>query len=75
MTTAISVILMIASLVIVLSVTAQEPKTQGMGTLGGQETNVFGKGAHKSKDERLDKFIIAGGIVIFICSIILNAIN
>lgn len=75
MTTVLSVIVMIASLVIVLSVCAQEPKTQGMGSLSGQETNVFGRSAHRSKDETLDKFVIAGGVVLFLGAIIITAIN
>ena len=75
MTTVLSVLLMIASVVLVIAVTLQEPKTDGLGTLAGQETNVFGRSAHKSKNEMLDKVVIFAGVVLFLLSIILLAIN
>lgn len=75
MTTVLSILLMLAALVLVIAVTLQEPKTDGIGTLAGQETNVFGRSAHKSKNELLDKVVIAAGIVLFLISIILLAIN
>ncbi|MDY3007367.1 preprotein translocase subunit SecG [Anaerococcus sp. AGMB00486] len=75
MTTVLSILLMIASLVLVIAVTLQEPKTDGLGTLAGQETNVFGRSAHRSKNEMLDKVVIAAGIVLFVLSIVLLAIN
>lgn len=75
MTTVLSILLMIAALVIVIAVSLQEPKTDGLGTLAGQDTNVFGRSAHRSKNEMLDKVVIASGVVLFIISIILLAIN
>lgn len=75
MTTVLSILLMIASLVLVIAVTLQEPKTDGLGSLAGQETNVFGRSAHRSKNEILDKVVIAAGIVLFVLSIVLLAIN
>lgn len=75
MTTVLSILLMLAALVLVIAVTLQEPKTDGIGTLSGQETNVFGRSAHKSKNELLDKVVIAAGVVLFLISIILLAIN
>ncbi|MDU6547425.1 preprotein translocase subunit SecG [Anaerococcus vaginalis] len=75
MTTVLSVLLMIASVILVIAVTLQEPKTDGLGTLAGQETNVFGRSAHKSKNEMLDKVVIFAGVVLFLLSIILLAIN
>ena len=75
MTTVLSVLLMIASVILVIAVTLQEPKTDGLGTLAGQETNVFGRSAHKSKNEMLDKVVIFAGFVLFLLSTILLAIN
>lgn len=75
MTTVLSVLLMIASVNLVIAVTLQEPKTDGLGTLAGQETNVFGRSAHKSKNEMLDKVVIFAGVVLFLLSTILLAIN
>ena len=75
MTTVLSVLLMLASVILVIAVTLQEPKTDGLGTLAGQETNVFGRSAHKSKNEMLDKVVIFAGVVLFLLSTILLAIN
>lgn len=75
MTTVLSVLLMIASVVLVIAVTLQEPKTDGLGTLAGQETNVFGRSAHRSKNEMLDKVVIFAGVVLFLLSVILLAIS
>ena len=75
MTTVLSVLLMIASVILVIAVTLQEPKTDGLGTLAGQETNVFGRSANKSKNEMLDKVVIFAGVVLFLLSTILLAIN
>lgn len=75
MTTVLSVLLMIASVILVIAVTLQEPKTDGLGSLAGQETNVFGRSAHKSKNEMLDKVVIFAGVVLFLLSTILLAIN
>ena len=75
MTTVLSVLLMIASVILVIAVTLQEPKTDGLGTLAGQETNVFGRSAHKSKNEMLDKVVIFAGVVLFLLSTIVLAIN
>ena len=69
-----AVILMLASLIIVVSVTMQDPKTDGLGTLTGQETNVFGRSAHRTKNEMLDKVVIAGGVLLFIASLIMLAV-
>ena len=69
-----AVILMIASAIIIVAVTMQDPKTEGLGSLTGQETNVFGRSAHRSKNEMLDKVVIAGGILLFLASIIMLAV-
>lgn len=70
-----AVLLMLASLVIIIAVTMQDPKTEGLGALAGQETNVFGRSAHRTKNEMLDKVVIAGGIVLFLLCIIFIVIN
>ncbi|WP_044566061.1 MULTISPECIES: preprotein translocase subunit SecG [Anaerococcus] len=66
----LAVVLMIASLIVIVAVTMQDPKTDGLGTLAGQETNVFGRSAHKTKNEMLDKVVVAGGVLLFLASII-----
>lgn len=71
----LTVLLMIVSLVIVIAVTMQDPKTEGLGSLGGTQTNVFGRSAHKSKNETLDKVVVVGGVLLFLLSIILLAVQ
>ena len=71
----LAVVLMIASIIIIVAVTLQDPKTEGLGALSGTKTNVFGKSAHKSKNESLDKVAIFGGVLLFLGSIIMIAIN
>ena len=66
-----AVLLLIASLIVIVAVTMQEPKTDGLGALAGQETNVFGRSAHRTKNEMLDKVVIVGGVLLFLISIIL----
>ena len=70
----LAVVLMIASLIVIVAVTMQDPKTDGLGTLAGQETNVFGRSAHKTKNEMLDKVVIVGGVLLFLTSIIFLAV-
>lgn len=70
----LAVVLMLASLIIIIAVTLQDPKTDGLGTLAGQETNVFGRSAHKTKNEMLDKVVIVGGVLLFLTSIIFLAV-
>ena len=62
----LAVIMMIASAIVIVAVTLQDPKTDGLGALSGTKTNVFGKSAHKSKNEMLDKVVIFGGVLIAI---------
>ena len=66
----LAVVLMIASLIVIVAVTMQDQKTDGLGTLAGHETNVFGRSAHKTKNEMLDKVVVAGGVLLFLASII-----
>ncbi|EEI83457.1 preprotein translocase subunit SecG [Anaerococcus tetradius] len=71
----LAIVLVIASLIIIVAVTLQDPKTEGLGALSGTQTNVFGRSAHRSKNEMLDKVAIAGGVILFLASLIMIAIN
>ena len=46
MSNLLAVIMMIASAIVIVAVTLQDPKTDGLGALSGTKTNVFGKSAH-----------------------------
>ena len=71
----LAIVLVIASIIIIAAVTLQDPKTEGLGALSGTQTNVFGTSAHKSKNEMLDKVAITGGVILFVASLIMIAIN
>ncbi|WP_279323807.1 preprotein translocase subunit SecG [Anaerococcus sp. AGMB09787] len=71
----LAIVLVIAAIIIIVAVTLQDPKSEGLGTLSGTQTNVFGKSAHKSKNEMLDKVAVAGGVILFLVSILMLAIN
>ncbi|ACV28797.1 preprotein translocase subunit SecG [Anaerococcus prevotii] len=71
----LAIVLVIASIIIIAAVTLQDPKTEGLGALSGTQTNVFGRSAHKSKNETLDKVAITGGVILFVASLIMIAIN
>jgi len=68
-------LLALSSLVIVLTVLVMEPKTEGMGTLGGGETNVFGKSASRGKEALLGKVMIGAAIVFLISSIMVAILS
>lgn len=75
MATFFAIVLMVAAVIIIVAVTMQDPKTEGLGSLAGQETNVFGRSAHRTKNEMLDKVVIAGGVLLFLGSILMLAIS
>ncbi|MDY3052015.1 MAG: preprotein translocase subunit SecG [Ndongobacter sp.] len=68
------VLLVISSAVIILSTLAMEPKTQGMGSAYGQDTNMFGKSAHQSKEKKLQQFTIVSALVFMISLIAIIAL-
>lgn len=66
-------LLIISSLTIIVSVTLQEPKTSGMGTIAGEDTNIFGIGS-KANDREviLNRVIIISFVVFLLSSILLQ---
>lgn len=74
MQTFFAIILLIASLGIIISVLFQDPKSEGMGTLTGGETNVFGKSGHKTKDALLSKITIASAVVFMVSAILVTVV-
>nr|WP_083430799.1 preprotein translocase subunit SecG [Ndongobacter massiliensis] len=69
------VLLVIVSVLIIVATLAMEPKTQGAGSAYGQETNVFGKSAHQSRDRMLQKITIICSLVFMISLIAILAIR
>lgn len=69
------VLLAVASLVIIIATLLMEPKTEGMGTLSGGETNVFGKSASRGKEAILQRIMIVSSIVFLISSVMVSVLS
>lgn len=75
METLFIVLLVISSLAIIVSTLLMEPKTEGMGTLSGGETNVFGKSASRGKEQVLSTIMVVAAIVFLISSILVSVFS
>lgn len=75
METLFIVLLVISSLAIIVSTLLMDPKTEGMGTLSGGETNVFGKSASRGKEQLLQTIMIVAAIVFLISSILISVFS
>lgn len=71
----LTIILMLASLVIIGAVMMTEPKTQGMGSISGGDTNIFGRGGKKSKEVLLNRVIVSAFSVFIITAVLVAAIK
>ncbi|MDO5037257.1 MAG: preprotein translocase subunit SecG [Tissierellia bacterium] len=76
MSTLLSVILAIASIVIIISVVMQEPDTSGLGALDGSSNEAsWGASRGASQDDVLKRLTIIGAIVFFIAAIVLAVVS
>ncbi len=69
------VLLVISSLAIIVSTLMMEPKTEGMGTLTGGETNVFGKSASRGKEQILQTIMIVAAVVFLISAVLVSVVS
>lgn len=69
------VLLVIASLAIIGSTLMMDPKTEGMGTLTGGETNVFGKSASRGKEQILSTVMVVAAVVFLISAIMISVLS
>lgn len=69
-----TVLLLMASVAIIIAVLLMEPKSQGMGTISGSDTNVFGKSGFKTKDALYNKVTVVASIVFLVSAIIVAAL-
>lgn len=69
------VLLVISSLAIIVSTIMMEPKTEGMGTLTGGETNVFGKSASRGKEQILQTIMIVAAVVFLISAVLVSVVS
>lgn len=76
MHTFLTVLLIVAALVIIVAVMLTEPKTKGMGSLSGGDTDIFGMGSGKSgKEIMLNRVIVSAFAVFIICGILIQIVK
>lgn len=75
MKTVFLALLVISSLGIIISTLLMEPKAEGMGSLSGQDSNVFGAGATKTKEALLNKIVVVSGVLFLVSSIVLAVVS
>lgn len=69
------VLLVISSLIIIVTTLIMEPKTEGMGSLSGAETNVFGKSASRGREKILQRLTVISAIVFLISAIMISVLS
>ncbi|MDO5690138.1 MAG: preprotein translocase subunit SecG [Tissierellia bacterium] len=74
MKTALTVLLLIASVVIIIAVLMMEPKSKGMGSISGGDTNIFGSGGKKTKDALLSRVVATSFVVFLVSAVLITAI-
>ncbi len=76
MKTAIMIVLIIASLVLIASILFQSGNSAGLsGSIGGGAEQLFGKKKSSGLESILSKITAIGAIVFFICAVVLTAIE
>ena len=71
MTLAIKIIMLVISVVIIISVTLQESKSDGLsGVIGGGAEQLFGKKRSKGYDAILHKITLVSTVLFFVVAII-----
>lgn len=75
MRTLFLIILVISSVGVIISTLLMEPKAEGMGSISGSSSNVFGKGATRGKENLLNKLTLIFGVVFAVSTIIVTAIT
>ncbi len=76
MKTAVMIILIIASLVLIASILFQSGNSAGLsGSIGGGAEQLFGKKKSSGLESILSKITAVGAIVFFICAVVLTAIE
>ena len=74
MQTFLSIIIIIASIIIITVVAQMESEQAGLGTLQGEETSMWGSHKGSSKKDIQNRIVIGSSIVFALALIILAAI-
>lgn len=74
MQTAFTVILVIASIVIIAAVLVKEPTSQGLGSAYGSETSMFDMSGNNALDALINRIIVLAAIVFVVSAIVVTAL-
>lgn len=74
MQTLLSIIIIVASIIIITIVVQMESEQAGLGTLQGEETTTWGSHKGSSKKDIQNKIVIGSSIVFALALVILAAI-
>ncbi|EHR33882.1 preprotein translocase subunit SecG [Helcococcus kunzii] len=66
MKTVFLALLVLSSLGIIIRTFLIEHKAEGKGSLSGQDSNIFGVGATKTKEALLNKIVVVPGVLFLI---------
>lgn len=75
MKTTMTVLLVLVSLIIIACVLISEPKTKGMGSLSGSDTNIFSKAGRNPRQGLLNRIIAISSCAFIILAIIVASIK
>jgi len=73
--TLFSIIILIASVVLIFTVMLQPSKSEGLGTIGGAGESIWGKSKSKNYEDKLAKATTIAAIVFMVSAIVLAAIQ
>ncbi len=71
---ALSVVIVIACIILIAAVTMQEGQKQGLGAISGSADTFFGKNGSTGAQGMLKKATIVAGIVLVVCTLVLNCL-
>ncbi len=76
MKTALMILLVIASLILIASILFQSGNSAGLsGSIGGGAEQLFGKKKSSGYETILSRITAVGAVVFFVCAVVLTAIE
>lgn len=67
-------LVLVSSLGLIISVTMQEGSSEGLGTIGGESSSLFGKTRGSSKEDILKRITAISAVVFLISNLVLSAL-
>lgn len=70
-----SVLILVSSLALIISVTMQEGSSEGLGTIGGESSSLFGQTRGSSREDILRRITAISAVVFLISNLVLSAVK